>query len=99
MARFVWIYTCMCVVVCLDDIRFLQAGLPGHVLHQQVRCQVEELFCPFLQQVKTQQVPGGDSQSVTYVHTQYVREQITPACIKKTQSYTPCHEPSTQAAP
>lgn len=36
----------------LDDIRFLEAGLSGCVLYQQIRCKVEKFFCPFLQQVK-----------------------------------------------
>lgn len=47
--------SCMdaCVVfACLDDIRFLEAGLPGCVLYQQIRREVEEFLCPFLQQVK-----------------------------------------------
>lgn len=33
----------------LDDIPFLKAGLSGNVLYQQVGCQVEQFFCPFLQ--------------------------------------------------
>lgn len=36
----------------LDDIRFLEAGLSGCVLYQQIRCKVEKFFCPFLQRVK-----------------------------------------------
>lgn len=37
---------------CLDDIRFLEAGLSGCVLYQQIRCKVEKFLCPFLQKVK-----------------------------------------------
>lgn len=38
------------VFACLDDIRFLKAGLPGCVLYQQIRRKAEEFLCPFLQQ-------------------------------------------------
>lgn len=42
-----------CVVfACLDDIRFLKAGLSRCVLYQQIRRKVEEFLCPFLQQIK-----------------------------------------------
>lgn len=47
--------SCMkaCVVfACLDDIRFLKAGLSGCVLYQQIRRKAEEFLCPFLQQIK-----------------------------------------------
>lgn len=41
-----------CVLfACLDDIRFLKAGLSGCVLYQQIRRKVEEFLRPFLQQV------------------------------------------------
>lgn len=34
------------------DVRFFEARLSGHVLHQEVGRQVEKLFCPFLQEIK-----------------------------------------------
>lgn len=34
---------------CWDDIRFLEAGLSGRVLYQQIRREVEKFLCPFLQ--------------------------------------------------
>lgn len=45
---------CACVRVCRDDVRFLQAVLPGHVLHQEVGCKVKQLLCPFLREVTRQ---------------------------------------------
>lgn len=45
-----WVFVCTCSVhMCVDDIRFLKAGLSGHVLYQEIRCQLEQLFRPFLQ--------------------------------------------------
>lgn len=38
--------------MCSEYVRFLKTGLSGHVLYQEVRRQVEQFLCPFLQRRK-----------------------------------------------
>lgn len=67
---------CLRVCVCMcprvhasGDVRFFEARLSGHVLHQEVGRQVEKLFCPFLQEIKhTRNIN-------THTHTPRVRKE------------------------